>query len=350
MNNTPQAKSSFLHSEVPKLVPETYDIIIAGGGPVGLFAAYYAGLRDMKTKLIDRRHELGGQLTAIYPEKFVYDIPGIPSIRGKELFLNLEKQFQPYNIPVACNEEVTFISKNRNNILRIESRKIAENKDGKKESFCVVHHAKTVLLCLGMGAHIPRRLDVPNIREFEGKGVHYGVHSLNDFRGKRVLVLGGGDSALDLALTVVDECKDLVLAHRSDRFNAHEETTKKLYASNAEIKTFHELVGLKGNQVLEGATLKDTRTGELLELSIDVVIVAVGLIFNLQGVKEWGVELNNNAIVVNDDRQSSVEGVYAAGDIATYASKMKLIGTGTAEAMNAIHHAKHYIQEKFPYL
>jgi ferredoxin/flavodoxin---NADP+ reductase len=334
-------------------VPETYDIVIIGGGPVGLFAAYYAGLRDMKTKLIDRRHELGGQLTAIYPEKFVYDIPGIPSIRGKELFENLKKQIQPYNIPVACNEEVTFISKNRNNILRIESRPVTNSRHespDKKSVISVVHHAKSALLCLGMGAHIPRRLDVPNLKEFEGKGVYYGVYSLNDFQGKRVLVLGGGDSALDLALTIVDDCKDLVLAHRSDRFNAHEETTKKLYASNAEIKTFHEVVALSGENCLQGATLKDTRNGELLNIEIDAVIVAIGLIFNLEGVKDWGVELKNNAIVVSDDRKTSIDGIYAAGDIATYASKMKLIGTGAADAMQAIHHAKHYIQETFPYL
>jgi ferredoxin/flavodoxin---NADP+ reductase len=320
-------------------IPDCYDIIIVGGGPVGLFAAYYAGLRDMKSKIIDRRHELGGQLTAIYPEKWVYDIPGIPAIRGKHLFENLEKQIAPYNIPVSYNEEITHIRKNRNNILRLEGRNGS------------VHHAKAVLLCLGMGAHIPRRMDIPNLVDFEGRGVHYGVHSLEDFRGKRVLVVGGGDSALDMALTIVDDCKDLVLVHRSDRFNAHEETVKKLYSSNAEIRTYQELCAVDGEGKLKGCTLRDTRDPNVTtHLDVDAIIIAIGLIFNLEGVKDWGIELEKNAIVVDHDRRTSMEGIYAAGDIATYPGKMKLIGTGAAEAMQAINHAKFYIQETFPYL
>ena len=317
---------------------ECYDTIIVGGGPVGLFGAYYAGLRDMKVRLIDRRHELGGQLTAIYPEKWVYDIPGIPAIRGKELFRNLLTQIQPYSTPLSLNEEIVQIRKNRNDILRLESR----------SGF--IYHTKTVVLCLGMGAHIPRRIEVPNLKDFEGKGVYYGVHNLEDFRGKRVLVVGGGDSALDLALTIVDDARDLVLTHRSDRFNAHEETTKKLYSSNAEIRLCTELIGLEGDARLTHATDKYNKTGETERLEVDALIIAIGLIFNLQGTKEWGIELENNAIVVNHNRETSIQGIYAAGDIVTYPGKMKLIGTGAAEAMQGIHAAKHYINENFPYL
>lgn len=320
------------------LNPECYDVLIVGGGPVGLFGAYYAGLRDMKARLIDRRHELGGQLTAIYPEKWVYDIPGIPAIRGKLLFENLLTQIAPYDIPVSLSQEVVRIQKNRNNILRVETR------DGH------VYHSKTAVLSLGMGAHIPRRLDTPGLREFEGRGVTYGVHSLADFAGKKVMVVGGGDSALDLALTVMEVCKDMVLIHRSDRFNAHEETVKKLYSSNAEIRTFAELASLQGSDRLECVELRDTRTKAITRHDVDIVIVAIGLIFNLEGVKDWGIDLQNNAIVVDHNRQTNLPGVYAAGDIATYAGKMKLIGTGAAEAMQAINHAKHYIQETFPYL
>lgn len=318
--------------------PETYDIMIVGGGPVGLFGAYYAGLRDMRARLIDRRHELGGQLTAIYPEKWVYDIPGIPAIRGKDLFNNLVEQISPYAIPVSLSDEIVMIRKNKNNILRLESR------NGN------IHHAKTVLLCLGMGAHIPRRHDIPNLREFEGRGIHYGVHTLEDFRDKRVLVVGGGDSALDMALTVVDDCRDLVLVHRSDRFNAHEETVKKLYSSNAEIRLFHELAGVDGKDRLEEVTVRDVKSKVETKLQVDAVIIAIGLIFNLESVGEWGIELQNNAIVVDHNRQTNIPGVYASGDIATYPGKMKLIGVGAAESMQAIHHAKHYIQENFPYL
>ncbi len=318
--------------------PECYDVLIVGGGPVGLFGAYYAGLRDMRARLIDRRHELGGQLTAIYPEKWVYDIPGIPAIRGKVLFENLLTQIAPYSIPVSLSQEVVLIQKNRNNMLRVETR------DGH------VYHSKTAVLSLGMGAHIPRRMDVPGLREFEGRGVVYGVHNLSDFHGKRVLVIGGGDSALDLALTVMEVCKDLILIHRSDRFNAHEETVKKLYSSNAEIKTFSELAGIEGQDVVQRVHLRDSRSKNVTTHDVDIVVVAIGLIFNLEGVRDWGIELENAAIVVDHNRQTNMPGVYAAGDIATYPGKMKLIGTGAAEAMQAINHAKHYIQETFPYL
>lgn len=318
--------------------PECYDVLIVGGGPVGLFGAYYAGLRDMRARLIDRRHELGGQLTAIYPEKWVYDIPGIPAIRGKVLFENLLTQIAPYSIPVSLSQEVVLIQKNRNNMLRVETR------DGH------TYHSKTAVLSLGMGAHIPRRMDAPGLREFEGRGVVYGVHNLPDFTGKRVLVIGGGDSALDLALTVMEVCKDLILIHRSDRFNAHEETVKKLYSSNAEIRTFTELAEIEGQDVVQRIHLRDSRSKNVSTHNVDIVIVAIGLIFNLEGVRDWGIELENNAIVVDHNRQTNMPGVYAAGDIATYPGKMKLIGTGAAEAMQAINHAKHYIQETFPYL
>ena len=213
-----------------------------------------------------------------------------------------------------------------------------------------VYHSKTAVLTLGMGAHIPRRMDIPGLREFEGRGVVYGVHDLSSFKGKRVLVVGGGDSALDLALTVMEVSKDLSLVHRSDRFNAHEETVKKLYSSIAEIRTFSELVAIEGQDTVQRVQVRDSRTQAVSSFDVDVVIVAIGLIFNLEGVKDWGIDLQSNAIVVDHNRQTNMPGVYAAGDIATYPGKMKLIGTGAAEAMQAINHAKHYIQENFPYL
>ena len=318
---------------------ECYDTLIIGGGPVGLFGAYYAGLRDMSVRLVDRRHELGGQITAIYPEKWVFDIPGIPAIRGKDLYENLCQQVAPYNIPSSLNEEVVLIRKNRNNILCVETRQ------GK------ILHTKTVVLCLGMGAHIPRRLDIANLLDFEGKGINYGVHSLEKFKNKKVIVVGGGDSALDLALTIVNDCSDLHVLHRSDRFNAHEETTKKLYSSNAEIKTFAEIVAIEGNSThLTHATIKNTKTGELCKIEADEIIIAVGLLFNLEVLHEWGIAMSGNSITVDHNRQTSIPGIYGAGDIVSYPGKMKLIGTGTAEVMQAINHAKIYIQENFPYL
>ncbi len=317
---------------------ECFDTLIIGGGPVGLFGAYYAGLRDMTVRLVDRRQELGGQITAIYPEKWVYDIPGIPAIRGKELYQNLCAQIEPYHPLISLNDEVTLIRKNRNHIITVET------KSGH------IYYTKTVILCLGMGAHIPRKLPIENIEEFEGKGIHYGIANLETFRNKKVIVVGGGDSALDLALTIADVCKDLHLLHRSDRFTAHEETTKKIYYSNAEIRTFSEIMRLEGTEHITHALVRDTKTNNIQKLEVDEIIVAVGLLFNLEVVKTWGIEMEENCIKVDDYRQTSLHGIYAAGDIATYPGKMKLIGTGAAEVIQAVHHAKSYIQEKFPFL
>ena len=139
---------------------DCYDTIIIGGGPVGLFGAYYAGLRGMTVRLLDRRSEMGGQLTAIYPEKWVYDIPGIPAIRGKDLSKNLMEQILPYDIPMSLAQEVTLVQKNKNNIICLTTNQ------GK------VFHAKTVIVCAGMGAHIPRKLPIPDIEVFEKKGIH----------------------------------------------------------------------------------------------------------------------------------------------------------------------------------
>lgn len=317
---------------------ECYDTVIIGGGPVGLFASYYAGLRDMSVRLMDRRHELGGQITAIYPEKWVYDIPGIPAIRGRDLFKNLMEQIAPYNTPTSLNEEIVLIRKNKNNILCIES------KTG------LVWHCKTAILCLGMGAHIPRRLDIPELQKYEGRGVHYGVHSLETFRNKRVLVVGGGDSALDLALTIVNDCQDLYVIHRTDKFNAHEETTKKLYSSNAEIRTFSALCSIEGENHVERAVVRNTKTEEESVLEVDEIVIAIGLLFNLEVLNEWGIQMSENSVLVDHNRQTSIPGVYAAGDIVNYPGKIKLIGTGTAEAMTAINHAKVYVEKNFPYL
>lgn len=252
---------------------------------------------------------------------------------------NLLRQISPYDIPRSLNEEVVLVRKNRNNILCIETR------NG------TIMYAKTVMLCLGMGAHIPRRLDIPNLIDYEGKGIHYGVHSLETFRNKNVIVVGGGDSALDLALTIVDTCKNLSVLHRSDRFNAHEETAKKLYSSNAEIKTFTELLGIQGNtEHITHAQIKNSKTGAVETIEVDEIIIAVGLLFNLEVLREWGIEMEGNSIPVDHNRSTSIPGVYAAGDIVTYPGKMKLIGTGTAEIMQAVNDAKSYINQHFPYL
>ena len=181
--------------------------------------------------------------------------------------------------------------------------------------------------------------------------IHPIMNTMRKRENKRVLVVGGGDSALDLALTIVNETKDLYVLHRSDRFNSHEETTKKLYSSNAEIRTFSEITEIEGDtNHVTSVSIKNTKTGEVEKLEIDEIIIAIGLLFNLEVVQQWGINMEGNSIVVDHNRQTSIPGIYAAGDIVTYPGKMKLIGPGTSEVMQAIHHAKHYIQENFPYL
>lgn len=311
---------------------EIFDITVVGAGPVGLYATYYAGLRDMSVKLIDALPQLGGQLTALYPEKYIYDVAGFPKILGKELAENLIAQATQYEPEIYLSEKVIKLELLEDKgILKL----VSENGN--------VHFSKTVVLTLGIGAFVPRKLDIPDVQKLEGRGIHYIVKDKSIFKNKNILIVGGGDSAVDWALNLEGIAKSITLIHRRDVFKAHEDSLKKLLSSTVEVKTFYELKRVHGDEHVEGATIFDNRTGEEIYLDVQHIILALGFLANLEFIRDWGLEIDKNAVKVNSKMETNIPGVYAAGDIITYPGKLKLISTGFGEAAIAVNSAKNFI-------
>ncbi len=310
---------------------EVYDITVVGGGPVGLYGLYYTSMRDMRAKIIDSLPQLGGQLMALYPEKYIYDVPGFPKVFAKDLIRNLEEQALQHNPTVCVNEKVVGLEKDEAGVFHLT----AESGN--------VHLSKTVLISAGIGAFMPKKLDVPKIDELEGRGVHYFVHDLAEFRNKTVLIVGGGDSAVDWSLNLQSIAKRIVLIHRSDRFRAHERTVDELKGSSAIVKLFYELKAIHGEERVEGVTIFDNRTGQEEELRVDALLMNIGFVANLGPIKSWGLDIAKNCIAVNAQMATNIPGVFGAGDIVVHPGHLKLISVGAAEAAVAVNNAKHYI-------
>lgn len=306
---------------------EVYDITIVGGGPVGLFGAFYAGLRGMKTKLIEALPQLGGQLTAIYPEKYIFDVGGHQAILAKDLVAQLIKQATQFNPTIVLGQEVEELER----VGDVWKLKTAQEE----------HYSKTVLITVGMGAFSPKKPPLPDVEKYEnGKGVDYLVHRVEDYRGKRVLVVGGGDSAVDWANMLEPVAASVTLIHRRDTFRAHKASVEKLRRSSVVIKTPYEAKALHGEDRLEAVTIINNKTKEEETLPVDACIFALGFTPDLSKVARWGLELKDDAIVVkNFKMETNLPGVFAAGDIAGYDGKIKLIATGFGEVVNAVNHA-----------
>jgi thioredoxin reductase (NADPH) len=309
------------------------DLTIIGGGPTGLFAAFYAGVRGMSTRIVDSLPELGGQLTALYPEKYIFDVGGFPKILAKDLARALIEQAMQFEPEVVLDEEVR-------DLVLDEHGFVLRARTGE-------YRSRTVLVAGGKGAFEPRELDVPGYQELLHQGVHYAVKDPVRFRGKRVLIVGGGDSALDWALILKDHCSGVVLIHRREGFRAHEASVAQMEAACAagemQLLTYHEVRCIQGNGTVEAVTVFDNRTDEDTVLEADAVLTFLGFKPDLGPIKSWGLELNQNRIVVNQLMETNVPGVYAAGDLVDYPGKLDLIATGFSEAAIAVNNAVHRV-------
>ncbi len=307
---------------------ELYDVTIIGGGPAGLFAAYYAGLRQLKTKIVDSLPDLGGQLTALYPEKFIYDVAGFPKVLAKDLVTNLTEQAMQYNPTVMLDIKI-------NTLERYEDFLVLTCDQNE------VHYTKSVIITAGVGAFSPRKPNLDRIADFEGKGVQYAVKEKAKLAGRDLLIAGGGDSAFDWVQNLADVAKSITLIHRSDKFRAHEDSiVKVLEGGFCDVKTFHELKVLHGDDHLTGVTIFDNRTKEEKHVKVDDLLVTMGFLSSLGPIKNWGLEVQGNSIVVNSRMETSIPRVYGAGDIVTYPGKLKLIVTGFGDAATAVNHVK----------
>lgn len=313
---------------------ERKDVTIIGAGPTGLFGAFYAGMRGVSLRIIDSLPELGGQLTALYPEKDIFDVGGFPKILAKDLAKDLATQALQFSPEVVLDEEIVTMEKDEDGF-------VLGSRGG------TAYPTRSVVIAGGKGAFEPRHLTVPGYDALLGKGIDYAVKDPEAFRGKKILLVGGGDSALDWALGLKDRAESLVMVHRRDGFRAHESSIQQLHAADAagelELRTFFEVGEIHGDGRVEGATIFDNRTKEEVRLEVDAVLTFLGFKPDLGPMKEWGLELEKNRIRVSPLMETSIPGVYGAGDIVDYLGKLELIATGFAEAAIAVNNAVHYV-------
>jgi len=309
---------------------EVLDLIIIGGGPTGMFAGFYAGMRKMSAIVIDSMPQLGGQLAALYPEKHIFDVAGFPKVTGQELVNQLERQLKTFPITVRLEEKVLQVIKEEERLFRVITNK-------------EVYHGHSVIIAGGVGAFEPRRLELPGGREVPHKGVHYYINDIESFRGQDVIVLGGGDSAVDWSLMLEGVAARVSLIHRRDKFRAHEHSVDKLMKSTVNVLTSTDLVKVTGDDRLESLTVLNKQSGETQELKCDSLVVNYGFISSLGPVADWGLDIENNSIRVDSRMETSIPGIFAAGDITTYPGKIKLIAVGLGEAPTAVNNAKVYM-------
>lgn len=312
---------------------EIFDITIIGGGPVGMFTAFYAGMRQMSCKIIESLPQLGGQLSALYPEKYIYDVAGFPKVRAQELIDNLREQMNQFNPTVCLEEAVEELEKQGDGIFKLTTN-------------AGVHYTKTVVITAGNGAFQPRKLELEGSEKYEGKNLHYFINDLNQFAGKKVQVFGGGDSAVDWALMLEPIAEQVTIAHRRDKFRAHEHSVETMKNSKVDIKTPFVPAELIGDERIEQVVLEEVKGDRKEVIDVDDVVVTYGFVSSLGPIKNWGLEIEKNSIVVNSRMETNIEGIYAAGDICTYEGKVKLIASGFGEAPTAVSNAKVYIDPK----
>lgn len=322
------------------------DLTIIGGGPTGLFAAFYAGLRGVSCRIIDSLPELGGQLTALYPEKYIYDVGGFPRILARDLASNLAEQGTQFGADIRLEEQVLEL---------VPDGDLAPGGGG---AYIVAtdrdrYRTRAVLIAGGKGAFAPRVLECPGYEGLLGKGVAYHVKDPARYAGKRVLIVGGGDSAVDWVLNLRDVAARLILIHRRDGFRAHAHSMRLMHEAvnegKIELLTFREVREIHGSDCVTGATIFDNRTGEETTFELDAVLALIGFKPDLGPIGTWGLQLERNAIKVNHRLETSLPRVYAAGDIAHYDGKLELIATGFSEAAMAVNHAVQEINPRARY-
>lgn len=295
------------------------DLTIIGAGPTGLFATYYAGFRGMRVAVVDSLPELGGQITAMYPEKQILDVAGFPSVKGRDLVEGLVEQ--------ANTADPTYLLGNTAVALEGDDESLTVTLDDGTQVT-----SKALLITAGIGTFSPRPL--PAGEGWLGRGMEFFVPSFAPYAGKDVVIVGGGDSAFDWALHLEPIARSVTLVHRRDAFRAHQRTVAQVRASSARILTNAEVVELRGATTVEEAELKVD--GETMVIPTQAVVAALGFVADLGPLQSWGIETAKRHIVVDQTMRTSRERVYAAGDVTDYPGKVRLIAVGFGEAATAV--------------
>jgi len=312
---------------------EIRDVTVIGAGPVGLSAAFWAGMREASSRIIDSLPELGGQLTTLYPEKWIFDVPGHPRVLARDLVEMLREQaLDQFDVPVHLETTAERISW--------------------EDDLVVLHtdkgdlRSRTVIVAGGHGAFEPKKLPGYDMGPWEGRGAHYLVGSKEEFAGKKVLIVGGGDSAFDWVVNLLEVADSITLVHRREGFRAHEVTIGQVMeareAGRVDVHVPFQIKDVQGNGQIERVVLfHSERETEVVELDIDAVLLQLGFKTALGPLKEWGFEVVKGAIVVDPIMRTSLPEVWACGDITTFEGKLKLIATGFSEAAIAVAQAVH---------
>ncbi|MFV9929506.1 MAG: NAD(P)/FAD-dependent oxidoreductase [Rickettsia endosymbiont of Haemaphysalis japonica] len=307
------------------------DVVIIGAGPVGLFAVFQAGVLGMKCHVIDAQEVIGGQCITLYPEKPLYDIPAYPKITAEELIKQLELQAAPFNPIYHLNQQAIELNK-QDDFFEINTSKNTLIK------------SKVIIIAAGAGSFGPNKLSLANIEDFESKSVFYFINDKSKFAGKNIVIAGGGDSAVDWAISLADIANKIYLVHRRDKFTAAPESVRQLRhiaeTDKIELVTGYQLNALDGNNSeLQSVIVKDLQNNTR-KLDANILLPFFGLKQDLGSLANWGLNVKFHHIEVDSSYyQTNIEGIYAIGDIAHYVGKLKLILTGFAEAASSLHHA-----------
>jgi ferredoxin/flavodoxin---NADP+ reductase len=322
---------------------EVRDITVIGAGPVGMITAFWAGMREASARIIDSLPDIGGQLTTLYPEKWIFDVPGFPRVIAKDLVSELRKQsIEQFDVPVHLETTAE----------RVEYEDDPE--DPERPILRIVTDrgdllTRTIVIAGGHGAFEPKQLPGYDMSPWEGRGAHYLVSEKAAFAGKRVMIIGGGDSAFDWVVNLLDTASAITLVHRRDGFRAHEATVAEVMqaadAGRVEVRTPYQIREITGNGEIEQVTLHHSENeDDVVEVGCDAVLLQLGFKTALGPLKEWPLEVLKGAIVVDPQMKTSMDAVWAAGDITTFDGKLKLIATGFAESAIAVAQAVHYMR------
>ncbi len=314
--------------------PHVTDIAIIGAGPVGLFAIFECGMLKMRCHVIDALEDIGGQCTALYPEKPIYDIPGFPAIDAAELIGNLEQQAAPFDPVYHLGQRVEALKKIDDDIWQLTTSK------------GTVIQAKAVIIAGGCGAFGPNRPPLDGLEQYEGTSIFYMVGRKEQFRDKRIVIAGGGDSAVDWALSLADIAKQVYVVHRRPKFRCAPESFRQLQEmaesrDDVELVIPYQLHGLQGDDNQLTGVEVSTLDGQVRTLEADTLLPFFGLAMELGPIADWGLGLDMNHIAIQDPSimQTNEKGIFAIGDIATYKNKLKLILCGFSEAAFAAYAA-----------
>src|SRR5258706_2726740 len=332
----PRVASAMRTGELSTMEHPAKDITIIGGGPAGLFALFYAGMRGASAQIVDALPEPGGQLAALYPEKYVFDVAGYPKGLARDLVRALAEQGAQFGEPVHIAQRVTGLE-------RHDGQFVLHTERGD-------YPTRAIVIAAGIGAFSPRRLPQACAEPWYGKGIYDIVTDPNEFAGQRVVIIGGGDSAFDWATQLGGVATHVSLVHRSDRFRAHGATVSQfdadVRAGRAAMYTFHEigdvLCKAEGDRFTH-IVLRDVKAKTTTEIEADVVLPMLGFVSDIGPLGDWGLTFQKNEIVVNQLMETGRAGIWAAGDVTTYPGKLKLIATGFGEAATAVNQAGHWI-------